>query len=102
MSPSLPKTRRRPWEPAPEKKPYVQHAARTSDYDSAEWKALSLRVRREQPICATPGCGKPSMAADHITPVRLGGGFYDRGNLQALCWGCHQRKSQSERNQPKP
>jgi 5-methylcytosine-specific restriction protein A len=100
--PTLPTSPKRPWIPAAEQRPYKQHAARTSDYDSAQWKALSLQVRREQPICEEPGCTKPSKAADHKVPVRLGGGFWDRTNLQALCWSHHQAKSAAEgKKQPK-
>lgn len=100
--PSLPKSKPRPWQPAPPKRTYQQHTARSSDYDSAQWKALSLQVRQEQPACAEPGCSKPSKATDHITPVRLGGGFWDRSNLQGLCWGHHQAKSAAEgRKKPK-
>lgn len=100
--PTLPPNRRRSWQPAPAKRVYQQHAARTADYDSPEWKALSRLVRTEQPICAVPGCGKKSAAADHIVPVRLGGGFLDRANLQALCWSHHQSKSAKERHQAPP
>ncbi|MCC2547704.1 HNH endonuclease [Hymenobacter sp. BT175] len=60
---------------------------------------MSKRVRQEQPICAVPGCTRPSRAADHITPVRLGGGFLDRENLQGLCWSHHQSKSAKEKHQ---
>jgi 5-methylcytosine-specific restriction endonuclease McrA len=94
--PKLPTSPKRPWIPVAEKRPYKQHAARTSDYDSAEWKALSLQVRREQPICQEPGCTKPSKATDHISPVRAGGDMWARANLQALCWSHHQAKSAAE------
>ena len=100
MCPSLPPSKRRPWQPAPEKRPYKQHAARTSDYDSSRWKQLSLQVRREQPTCEVPGCGKPSRATDHIKPVRQGGDMWARSNLQALCWGHHQGKSAQEGKAP--
>lgn len=101
--PSLKPTPRRPWVPKPAPpKPYQQHSARTSDYDSKEWKAMSKRVRQEQPICAEPGCQKKSAAADHITPVRMGGGFLDRANLQGLCWHHHQSKSAKEKQIKQP
>ncbi len=97
--PYLPPTKRRPWVPPPAPpKPYQQHRSRTADYDSPEWKAMSKRVRTEEPICSVDGCSKPSRAADHILPVRLGGGFLDRANLQGLCWSHHQSKSAKERH----
>lgn len=97
--PYLPKTTaRRPWVPAPTPpKPYQQHRARTADYDSPRWKALRKELLSRQPVCAVPGCQKPTKVADHVTPVRLGGDFWSLGNLQGMCWSCHSRKSQSER-----
>jgi 5-methylcytosine-specific restriction enzyme A len=38
----------------------------------------------------------PSTVADHITPVRLGGDFWDINNLQGLCASCHNSKSAKE------
>jgi 5-methylcytosine-specific restriction enzyme A len=96
--PFLAKSTRRPWVPAPAPpKPYVQHKARTADYDSPEWKALRKAQLQRQPMCVVCGASGKWMVADHVTPVRLGGGFYDINNLQTLCKKCHQRKSQSER-----
>lgn len=96
--PSLPKSTRRPWVPAPVKRAYVAHKARTPDYDSAEWKALRAQCLALHPQCCVAGCSKPSKVADHIHPVRLGGDFWSIKNLQGMCWSCHQRKSAKEKN----
>lgn len=37
-------------------------------YDEA-WSRLSRLVRLEEPVCYSPGCGRPSTSADHIVPV---------------------------------
>lgn len=100
IMPTLPKVSRRPWVPKPPPaKPYVAHKARTADYDSAEWKALRKAQLKAHPCCVVCGTSGKWMVADHVTPVRLGGGFYDAGNLQTMCRRCHQSKSAKERLQ---
>jgi len=37
---------------------------------------------------------------DHITPVRLGGDFWQTDNHQALCHRCHNSKSGRESHKP--
>jgi 5-methylcytosine-specific restriction protein A len=98
--PSLPKPARRPWQPAPQKKVYQQHAARDARYDGALWQAARKAQIARCPCCeACTRQGRVTAATvtDHITPVRLGGAFYDAANHQSLCRACHQAKSASER-----
>jgi 5-methylcytosine-specific restriction endonuclease McrA len=53
------------------------------------------QVLTEYPVCNN--CNRmPSTVADHITPVRLGGYFWDLNNLQGLCARCHNSKSAKE------
>jgi 5-methylcytosine-specific restriction enzyme A len=64
-------------------------------YNSSAWRKLRSQVLREYPVCNE--CKRaPSVVADHITPVRLGGDFWDINNLQGLCERCHNSKSAKE------
>lgn len=104
--PSLPKPSRRPWQPAPTKRVYQQHAARDSRYDTARWQAARKAQIARCPCCVActeQGRVTPATVTDHITPVRLGGDFWAPSNHQSLCRACHQAKSAAEgRIQPTP
>lgn len=80
-----------------ERKPFEQpRSFRAPEYDTAEWRNLrKFRLMRD-PICHD--C-KRAMATvlDHITPVRLGGEFWNEANHQPLCAKCHNKKSGKER-----
>ncbi len=60
-------------------------------YRSKAWHRLRSIVLRDQPVCATPGCGKPSVAVDHIVQ-RAKGGADDPSNLRGLCIPCHNSR----------
>jgi 5-methylcytosine-specific restriction protein A len=64
-------------------------------YNRARWQALRLMVIRRDPVCKDCG-NEPSNTADHVVPVRDGGAKWDMANLQGLCAGCHNRKTQKE------
>jgi len=56
-------------------------------------------VLREEPfcrVCEERGDITPSTIADHLVPVKQGGAFFDRANLQGVCNLCHERKSYQE------
>jgi len=60
---------------------------------------LRAMVLREEPFCREceeHGVVTPTTVADHILPVKQGGKFFDRANLQGVCNLCHERKSHSE------
>ena len=98
--PHLPSAKRRPWQPAPPKREYVQHAARSPEYSTSRWQRARLAQLQRCPCCVEctkAGRTTPATVCDHITPVRLGGAFYDTNNHQSLCRACHQAKSASER-----
>jgi 5-methylcytosine-specific restriction endonuclease McrA len=98
--PSLPPSKRRPWQPAPPKREYVQHAARSAEYSTARWQAARATQLARKPCCEEcqrQGRVTAATVCDHITPVRLGGEFWDSANHQSLCRPCHQSKSASER-----
>ena len=88
-----------PYRPQPKikKKPFANKPVFSDGpYNCAAWRKLRLQVLREYPICNN--CKRlTSTVADHITPVRLGGEFWDINNLQGLCASCHNSKSAKER-----
>jgi 5-methylcytosine-specific restriction protein A len=100
--PHLPSAKRRPWQPAPAKRQYVQHAARSPELGTARWQAARAAQLARCPCCeacAKAGRTTPATVCDHIQPVRLNGDFWDAQNYQSLCRPCHQAKSASERTQ---
>ncbi|WP_368027959.1 HNH endonuclease [Hymenobacter sp. UV11] len=89
--------------PTPVKREYQQHAARSPEYGTAAWQTARKAQLRRCPcceVCTKQGRTTVATVCDHITPVRLGGAFWDAANHQSLCKSCHARKSQSERLLP--
>lgn len=64
--------------------------------DWRRWRAVRRRVfERDGWRCVK--CKRPGrLECDHIRPLAQGGRKYDLGNLQALCRGCHIRKTARE------
>lgn len=60
-------------------------------YRTAAWRRLRAEVLRCQPVCATSGCGRRSVVADHIVQ-RERGGADALGNLRGLCIECHNQR----------
>jgi 5-methylcytosine-specific restriction enzyme A len=83
-------------QPKIKKKPFANKPTFSEGpYNSSAWRKLRTQLLREYPICNN--CKRlPSTVADHITPVRLGGDFWDLNNLQGLCASCHNSKSAKE------
>lgn len=63
-------------------------AASERGYD-ANWTKFSRSFLRANPVCAM--CGYEAEVTHHKQPLREGGRKWDRDNLQALCWECHER-----------
>ena len=63
-------------------------------YGSEAWRRASKRFLGGHPLCP---CGAPADVTDHIRPhkgdARL---FWDIRNWQAMCWGCHSRKTRAD------
>lgn len=47
-------------------------------------------------MCRSVSKVMPAYLVDHIVPVKHGGEFWDRENLQPLCNDCHEIKSNAE------
>jgi 5-methylcytosine-specific restriction enzyme A len=62
----------------------------------ARWQRLRKMYLRQHPVCTL--CGQPATDVDHILPKRRGGSD-NWSNLQALCPGCHARKTNQEMRQ---
>lgn len=60
-------------------------------YRSAEWQRLRAECIRLHPRCATAGCGRRSVVADHVIP-RSQGGADSLSNLVGRCIECHNRR----------
>ena len=59
-------------------------------YGSAEWRRVRTEFLAAHPSCY---CGRRATHVDHVVPRRRGGAPYAWGNLQGLCHGCHNRKT---------
>lgn len=64
-------------------------------YWSTAWRRARVGFIAKHPTCNS--CGRTATVVDHITPVTMGGEFWDRNNWQPLCESCHNRKSSGER-----
>jgi 5-methylcytosine-specific restriction enzyme A len=70
-------------------------SARQRGYDS-DWERYRSSYLKRHPHCA---CGARAVVVDHITPVALGGPFWDPGNHRQMCGSCHASKTTTEINQ---
>ncbi len=69
-------------------------------YDSKKWKSLRTYILSNEPLCRQCimfGAVTPAVAVDHIVEIKDGGSKFDEDNLQALCHGCHSRKTAIQR-----
>lgn len=61
-------------------------------YRSPAWKRMRAACLARDPVCRSPGCGRPSSHADHLVP-RAKGGADALPNLQGLCESCHNART---------
>ena len=68
---------------------------------TARWQRLRRQVLAKDGYrCRT--CGRAGrLEVDHKHPVQRGGAPWAMGNLQALCRGCHIRKTRGENRRPR-
>jgi 5-methylcytosine-specific restriction endonuclease McrA len=57
-------------------------------------RARRAVLRRDAWTCQT--CGRYGNECDHILALKFAGAWYDLGNLQILCRGCHIEKTRAE------
>jgi 5-methylcytosine-specific restriction protein A len=74
---------------------------RLSIYGTQRWREYSVSYRRAHPLCVQcerNGITKPSKLVDHKTPVNSEHDplFWEPTNHQALCWACHNRKTNKD------
>ena len=62
-------------------------------YQSAEWRALVARVKRERGSWCQRCGSKQRVIADHIVERRDGGADLDASNIEILCFKHHQQKT---------
>jgi len=79
----------------------VARGTRSSDGYGGAWRKIRDAYLSNHPTCANPyqlhGGDVPATEVDHIIARRKGGSD-DPDNLQALCKGCHSRKTALEDN----
>ena len=67
---------------------------------NSRWRRESRRFLAEHPFCAQcrrEGRVTPATEVDHIIPHKGDGKlFWNQGNWQALCKGCHSKKTARE------
>lgn len=72
---------------------------------SYSWMEFRVQIfKRDDSTCR--GCGKrftwgdkpneSELIADHIIPIELGGGMWDRDNIQTLCVDCNKIKTKED------
>lgn len=114
--PSIPKPKRRPWEPKPTEYNKLAGQGRKFGgnqkfYRSKTWRSCRAAGLAAEPLCvACQKVGKVTAATvrDHIKPINpqnawdTQNGLYphplDRSNHQSMCAPCHNSKSAKERH----
>jgi len=59
-----------------------------------KWERLRRWFLNRNPFCAD--CGGPAEEVHHKVALAEGGARLDEGNLEALCKGCHSRRTRRE------
>ena len=68
-----------------------------SFYNSKLWRNTSKQVLLESNYLCSQ-CGGVAQMVDHIIPTKVDWDKrLDKENLQALCWGCHSKKTAEEK-----
>src|SRR3546814_11113537 len=62
-----------------------------SFYRTPEWRRFRAQIKRERPLCETPGCCKATTHIDHIVSIGRGGAKLAGTNVTAYCTSCHSR-----------
>jgi 5-methylcytosine-specific restriction protein A len=88
-----------PWMPESPKRKQM-HERRTVEprYNTSRWRRYRNYYLKMNPLCCE--CQRAATVVDHITPVRLGGEFWQPVNHQPMCAQCHNTKSGREAHTP--
>jgi 5-methylcytosine-specific restriction protein A len=86
-------------DPTPRRKQMHERRHQEPRYNTTAWRKYRRAFLSTNPLCVE--CGRIADVVDHITSVRLGGGFWDVENHQAMCHQCHNSKSGRESHTPK-
>lgn len=72
-------------------------AERGYDYD---WQKFQSDYIKANPLCVNyKQCKSGAQCVDHKKPLSLGGARLDPDNCQSMCWSCHSKKTQKEKQQ---
>jgi 5-methylcytosine-specific restriction protein A len=85
-------------DPTPRRKQMHERRHQEPRYNTTAWRKYRRAFLSTNPLCVE--CGRIADVVDHITSVRLGGGFWDVENHQAMCHQCHNSKSGRESHVP--
>lgn len=61
---------------------------------SRQWKSLRAEVFNERPICEDCNAAPPEILAHVVQPI-VGGSWFDKSNLLALCKPCDRKRTAS-------
>lgn len=86
-------------DPTPRRKQMHERRHQEPRYNTTAWRKYRRAFLSTNPLCVE--CGRIADVVDHILSVRLGGGFWDVENHQAMCHQCHNSKSGRESHTPK-
>ena len=70
-------------------------------YGSRRWRELRVSIL-ERDAYTCQHCGLAGLEVDRIRPICKGGAIWEKANLQAMCKGCHSRKTRREQRPPTP
>jgi len=76
---------------------------RDARYDTRRWRSIRRQGLEQEPWCAdclklSPPIFTQATVRDHITPVSMGGDFWNMSNHQSQCDKHHNSKSGKERH----
>ena len=82
----------------PKRKPMQARRHKEKRYNTTRWRNYRRTFLALSPLCVE--CGNVAEVVDHITPVRLGGAFWEPSNHAGMCHACHNAKSGREARIP--
>lgn len=62
--------------------------------DKGQWLIVQAAHLAQEPTCRWCGTDQ-NLTVDHVWEISDGGALYDHDNLQTLCEGCHDQKTEA-------